>query len=170
MFPQCSFSLKFSEILSQILIRYRWLSVSKNSKIMDCGILINKPHFFQFLWSHHRVDYINIKHYLELRSVTYDSVQSIKLHERAKLIYLTLANTLELDWPISLFLPNIGGTRHQLTVTRPHDVSVYFAWTDWLISTLVLQSSRVFSVLLCKKTFPGKKWMQSNWHYAIHIL
>ena len=155
MFPQCNFSLKFPEILSQNLIRYRWLSVSGNFKIMDCGILINMPYRFQFLWNSRRVDYTNIKHYLELRSVTYDSVQSIKLHEWAKLIYHTLANTL--DWPISLFLPNIGGTRHHLTVTRPHDVSVYFAWTDWLISTLVLQSSRVFSVLLYKKNIPWKE-------------
>ena len=43
-FPQCNFSLEFSEILSQNHIRYHWLSVSGNSKIMHCGILINMPH------------------------------------------------------------------------------------------------------------------------------
>ena len=42
-FPQCNFLLEFPEILRQNLIRYHWLSVSKISKIMHCGILINMP-------------------------------------------------------------------------------------------------------------------------------
>ena len=42
-FPQCNFSLEFLEILSQNHIRYHWLSVSGNSKIKHCGIVINMP-------------------------------------------------------------------------------------------------------------------------------
>ena len=43
-FPRCNFSLEVPEILSQNLICYHWLSVSGNSKIMHCGILINMPY------------------------------------------------------------------------------------------------------------------------------
>ena len=39
------FSLEFPEVLSQNLICYHWLSVSGNSKIMYCGILINTPYY-----------------------------------------------------------------------------------------------------------------------------
>ena len=43
-FPQCNFSLEFQEILSQNLKCYHRLSVSGNSEIMNCGILINLPY------------------------------------------------------------------------------------------------------------------------------
>ena len=39
------FSLEFPEVLSQNPICYHWLSVSGNSKIMHCGILINTPYY-----------------------------------------------------------------------------------------------------------------------------
>ena len=45
-FKQCNFSVEFPEILSQNPICYHWLSVSGNSKIMHCGILINVPYQF----------------------------------------------------------------------------------------------------------------------------
>ena len=38
-------TLEFPEILSKKLIRYHWLSVSGNSKIKHCGILINMPNW-----------------------------------------------------------------------------------------------------------------------------
>ena len=41
MFPQCNFSQEFPEILRQNLICYHSLSVSGNSEVMHCGILIN---------------------------------------------------------------------------------------------------------------------------------
>ena len=40
-FPQCNFSLEFSEILGQNLICYHWLSVSGNNELIHCGILID---------------------------------------------------------------------------------------------------------------------------------
>ena len=43
-FPQCNFSLEFPEVLSQTFICYQWLSMSGNSKIMHCGLLINTPY------------------------------------------------------------------------------------------------------------------------------
>ena len=43
-FPQCIFPLGFLEILSQNHICYHCMSVSGNSKIMHCGILINTPY------------------------------------------------------------------------------------------------------------------------------
>ena len=44
-FPQCNFSLKFPEILSQYHICYHWMCLSGISKIMHSGILINMPHW-----------------------------------------------------------------------------------------------------------------------------
>ena len=38
--PSMQFIRKFPEILGQNLVHYRWLSVSGNSEIMHCGILI----------------------------------------------------------------------------------------------------------------------------------
>ena len=55
-FPQCNFSpLVFPEILSQNLICYHWLSVSGNSKILHCGIVINMPdcNFLRWQEKHH---------------------------------------------------------------------------------------------------------------------
>ena len=48
-FPQCNFSLEYPKILSQTYICYLWLSVSKNSKIMHCGILINMLYSWRIL-------------------------------------------------------------------------------------------------------------------------
>ena len=48
-FPQCDFWLEFPGILSQNLICYHWLSVTGNSKIIHCGILINIPLWFSQL-------------------------------------------------------------------------------------------------------------------------
>ena len=45
-FPQCNFSLDFPEILSQNRICFHRVSVSGISKIMHCGILINKPYLY----------------------------------------------------------------------------------------------------------------------------
>ena len=42
-FSQCDFGLEFPEIPSQNLICYHWPSVSGNSKLLHCGILINMP-------------------------------------------------------------------------------------------------------------------------------
>ena len=44
-FPQCNISLEFPKLLSQNLICYHSLSVSGNSEIMHCGILINMPYY-----------------------------------------------------------------------------------------------------------------------------
>ena len=44
-FPQCSFSREFPGMLSQNLICHHWLSVSGNSEIMHCRILINMPYY-----------------------------------------------------------------------------------------------------------------------------
>ena len=41
LFPQCSFSLGFPEILNQNLVRCHQLSLSGNSEVVRCGILIN---------------------------------------------------------------------------------------------------------------------------------
>ena len=46
-FPQCNFWLKIPGLLSQTVICCHWLSVSRNSKMMDYGILINIAY-----WSH----------------------------------------------------------------------------------------------------------------------
>ena len=43
-FPQCNFSLEIPKILGTNLIGYHRLSVSGNSEVMHCGILINKPY------------------------------------------------------------------------------------------------------------------------------
>ena len=44
-FPQCKFSLEFPEISSQdLMLCYHWLSVSGNSEILHCGILIDMPY------------------------------------------------------------------------------------------------------------------------------
>ena len=48
-FPQCDFSLEIPELLSQNHICYHWLSVSGNSKMMHCGILINLTFLYHFL-------------------------------------------------------------------------------------------------------------------------
>ena len=48
-FPQCTFSLEFPEILRQNLLCYHWLSMSGNSKMMHCGILINTPYWNDWL-------------------------------------------------------------------------------------------------------------------------
>ena len=45
-FPQCNFSLEFSEPLSWNPICYHRLSVSGISKIMRCGIFINMAYFW----------------------------------------------------------------------------------------------------------------------------
>ena len=43
-FPQCNLSLEFPVLFSQNLIRYHWVNVSRNSKTMHCGILIDMPY------------------------------------------------------------------------------------------------------------------------------
>ena len=45
------FSLEFPDILSPNLICYQWLSVSGNSEIMDCWILMHTP-YWGILWSY----------------------------------------------------------------------------------------------------------------------
>ena len=52
-FPQFDSSLEIPELLSQNLICYHWLSVSGNSKIMHCGILINMPYSLNWLFLYH---------------------------------------------------------------------------------------------------------------------
>ena len=47
--PQRTFSLEFPEILSQNFTCYHWLSVSGNSKIVHCGILINMLYSWRIL-------------------------------------------------------------------------------------------------------------------------
>ena len=48
-FPQCNLLLDFPEILSWNLIWHHWLSVSGNSKIMHCGILIDMS-YWEKVW------------------------------------------------------------------------------------------------------------------------
>ena len=43
-FPQCNFSQEFPEILSENHIRYHCQSVSRISKTLHCGIVINMPY------------------------------------------------------------------------------------------------------------------------------
>ena len=140
-FPQCNFSLKSPEVLSQTHTCYHWLSVSGISKIMHCAIL-RSMHYYETESlpppCHKRLNssyfYSVTSFCFSLENTCHGTHATLSLSVKLNTVSYNestamFAQKYQYTW--ELFLPLVGVCRVSLTLTCLDWLSVLSVGLGW---------------------------------------